>query len=160
MPSMPRRSLVRRMGTVAAMCVSAALSLSAPEAAQAAPVSTAPPVISGALEVGQTLTASAGAWTDASSTITSYAYQWQRCLQEVCTDIDGATSSAYTLTQHDLDEQMEVVVTATDAEGALEDAASEVTYLIGSASGGAYALSEAVTGPGYVTGEDAPSRRL
>jgi Divergent InlB B-repeat domain len=159
MPSMPRRSLIRRAGAVAAVCASSALALSAPEAAWAAPVSTVPPAISGALEVGQTLTASTGTWTDASSTITSYAYQWQRCLQEVCTDIDGATSSTYTLTQSDLDEQMDVVVTATDAEGALEDAASEVTDLIGSAqggSGGLYVLSESVTGPGSVRGETAP----
>ncbi|MGD0452104.1 MAG: hypothetical protein ABSB69_00770 [Solirubrobacteraceae bacterium] len=147
------------MGTVAAVLVCAALALLAPQPAWAEPVSTAPPAISGALEVGQTLTASTGSWTDASSTIASYAYQWQRCLQYTCTDIDGATSSAYTLTQYDLDEQMDVVVTATDAEGALEDAASEVTDLIGSAqggSGGLYALSEAVSGPGSVTGEEAP----
>jgi hypothetical protein len=147
------------VGTVAAVCASVILALLAPQAAWAAPVSTAPPAISGALEVGQTLTASTGTWTDASSTITSYAYQWQRCLQEVCTDIDGATSSTYTLTQSDLDEQMDVVVTATEAEGALEDAASEVTDLIGSAQGGSgdlYGLSEAVSGPGSVTGEDAP----
>jgi hypothetical protein len=159
MPSMPRRSLVRRVCTVAAVFVCGALALLAPQAAWAEPVSTAPPAISGALEVGQTLTASTGTWTDASSPITSYAYQWQRCLQEVCTDIDGATSSIYTLTQSDLDEQMDVVVTATDAEGALEDAASEVTDLIGSAqggSGGLYAISETVSGPGSVTGEDAP----
>jgi hypothetical protein len=159
MPSMPRRSLVRRVGTVAAVCVCGALALLAPQAAWAEPVSIAPPAISGALEVGQTLTASTGTWTDSSSPITSYAYQWQRCLQEVCTDIDGATSATYTLTQSDLDEQMDVVVTATDAEGALEDAASEVTDLIGSAqggSGGLYAISETVSGPGSVTGEDAP----
>jgi hypothetical protein len=159
MPSMPRRSLVRRAGTVAAVCASAALALSAPQAAWAVPVSTAPPTISGELEVGQTLTASTGAWTDASSPIASYAYQWQRCLQYVCTDIDGATFSTYTLTQSDLDEQMDLVVTATDAEGALEDAASEVTDIIGSAqggSGGLYALGEVVSGPGSVTGEAAP----
>jgi len=55
-------------------------------------------------------------------------------------------------------EQMEVVVTATDAEGALEDAASEMTDIIGSASGSGgdlYVLSEAVTGLGSVTGEGA-----
>jgi hypothetical protein len=154
------RSLVRRTGATAALCAaSAALALLAPGSAQAAPVSTAPPAITGALEVGQTLTATEGSWADLTSTITSYAYQWQRCLQYVCTDIDGASSSTYTLTQFDLDEQVDVVVTATDAEGALEDAASEVTDLIGSAQGGSgalYAISEIVSGPGSVTGEDAP----
>ncbi len=154
------RSLVRRTGATAALCAaSAALALLAPGSAQAAPVSTAPPAISGALEVGQTLTASTGTWTDTSSPVTSYAYQWQRCLQELCTDIDGATSSTYTLTQSDLDEQVDVVVTATDAEGALEDAASGMTDLIGPASGSGgdlYPLGEAVTGPGSVSGEAAP----
>jgi Divergent InlB B-repeat domain len=152
------RSLVRRTGATTALCAtSAALALLAPGSAQAAPVATAPPAISGALEVGQTLTVSTGTWTDTLSPVTSYAYQWQRCLQEVCTDIDGATSSAYTLTQPDLDEQMDVVVTATDAEGAFEDVASEVTELIGGAGGGdIYAISETVSGPGSVTGEAAP----
>jgi Divergent InlB B-repeat domain len=153
------RSLVRRMGATTALCVaSAALALLAPGSAQAAPVSTAPPAIGGALEVGQTLTATEGAWTDASSPITSYAYQWQSCMGTTCVDIDGATSSTYTLTQSDLDEQMDVVVTATDAEGTLEDAASEVTFLVGSdgEEGDLYALSEAVTGPGSVTGEVTP----
>ena len=156
MPSMPRRSLVRRVGAVAA-ALCAALALLAPGSAQAAPVSTAPPAISGALEVGQTLTASTGAWTDPTSTITSYAYQWQRCLQYVCTDIDYATSPSYTLTQSDSGEQVDVVVTAYDAAGALEDAVSEQTYIIGSASGGSlYAIGEAVSGPGSVTGETTP----
>ena len=159
MPSMPRRSLVRRAGAVAAaLCAaSAAHALLAPGSAQAAPVSTAPPAISGALEVGQTLTASTGAWTDPTSTITSYAYQWQRCLQYVCTDVDYATSPSYTLTQSDSGEQVDVVVTAYDAAGALEDAVSEQTYIIGSASGGSlYAIGEAVSGPGSVTGETTP----
>ncbi len=52
---------------------------------------------------------------------------------------------------------MDAAVTAYDAAGALEDAVSEQTYIIGSASGGSlYAIGEAVSGPGSVTGETTP----
>jgi hypothetical protein len=122
--------------------------LVAPCAADAEPVNSSAPTITGALEVGQVLTATTGTWTDPTSTIASYSYQWQRCLQYVCTDIDGATSSTYTLIQSDLDEQMDVVVTAHDASGALEDAASGQTFLVGSREEALWALAESLQGTG------------
>jgi hypothetical protein len=124
-----------------------AVALALPSASQAAPESTGQPAVTGTLEVGQVLTATTGSWTDPGSNITSYAYQWQRCLQYTCTDIDGATASTYTLTQSDLDEQMDVVVTATDASGAFEDAVSEQTYLVGSGEA-FWAFSESLSGTG------------
>jgi hypothetical protein len=57
MPSMPRRSLLRRVGATFAASVSA-LVLLIPAAAQADPTNLTPPVITGTLEYGQTLSPS------------------------------------------------------------------------------------------------------
>ena len=54
-------------------------------APSAPPASTSPPVISGSAVDGQTLAASAGAWTNSP---TGYAYQWKRC---------NATGASYAL---------------------------------------------------------------
>ena len=57
------------------------------------PVNTSAPTISGVAQVGQTLTASSGAWSGTAPI--SYSYQWLRCdaTGANCTDIAGATSS-------------------------------------------------------------------
>jgi len=61
----------------------------------AAPVNTAAPTISGSPVVGQTLTASSGSW---SGSLTSYAYQWQRCDSSgaACAAIAGANPGGST----------------------------------------------------------------
>jgi Divergent InlB B-repeat domain len=125
------------------------LLLMAPPAATAEPVSTSPPVISGTLEAGQALTASTGTWTD-TSPIVSYAYQWLRCNVSICTDIDYANANPYTLPWSFGDEQAEVTVTATDAQGESNFAVSEMTYAI--ALGPRYTVSESTVGNGFVTG--------
>jgi hypothetical protein len=140
----------------AASCASGALLLVTPAAAEAVPVSTSPPAISGTLEPGRTLSASAGTWADASSPIVSYAYQWERCVSSIeeaydCTDIDYATASAYELPWRLVGEQAEVAVTATDANGELAVASSEVTNVI-AYDGPRYAVSESAIGDGSVTG--------
>jgi hypothetical protein len=81
-----------------------------------APGSTTPPAVSGLAGVGQTLTATTGAWTN---TPTSYAYRWQRCdgAGGACTAITDATSSSYAVAADDAGATLRVQVTATNASG-------------------------------------------
>jgi hypothetical protein len=97
--------------TNSAASVSATSALSALVAA--APLTnTALPIVSGAAQDGQALTASTGTWTGAP---TAYAYQWQRCDTSgtACTSVAGATSSSYGVTSGDVGSTLRVVVTAT-----------------------------------------------
>ncbi len=115
------------------------------------PINVTPPVISGALEVGATLTASTGTWRDPSAPIVRYEYAWLRCLQYVCTFLEGANSPKLALTPSLDGEEVEVVVIAIDELGEDESAASEQTFLI-TYEGPRYPVSEAVTGSGIVRG--------
>jgi len=128
----------------------ALLLLMAPPAATAEPVSASPPAISGTLESGQALTASTGTWTD-TSPIVGYAYQWLRCKQYDCTNIDYATANPYTLPWSFGGYQAEVTVTATDAQGESGFATSEVTDVI-APGGSRYTVSESAVGNGSLTG--------
>src|SRR6266516_365609 len=114
----------QRMGAVAAAVgalllaafVAVAATGVARGAAQAAPVNTAPPTITGTATVGQTLTANEGTW---SNSPTSFSYQWLRCNGggNSCVAITGATSKTYTLTAADAGHAIRVRVTATNADG-------------------------------------------
>jgi hypothetical protein len=134
------------------------LLLVAPPGADAEPVSTSPPIISGTVEPGQTVSASTGTWTDASP-IVSYEYQWQHCVSSIeeeydCTNIDYATASAYTLPSDFAGVQARVVVVATDEQGEVGIASSEVTDVIGY-NGPSYTVRESTVGDGSVTGSEA-----
>ncbi len=85
--------------------------------APGAPVSLAPPSISGLPGVGSTLAARTGAWRG--SPRRGYSYQWQRCDEhgEGCTNIEGATALTYTVLGTDLGSTLRVVVTATNTLG-------------------------------------------
>ena len=72
------------------------------------------PLLSGTPAVGATLTASPGSWTPTPSAIT---YQWERCTTATCVPIAGANSATYELTAADADSEIEVVVSATNANG-------------------------------------------
>jgi Glycosyl hydrolases family 18 len=79
------------------------------------PVDTAPPTITGIAQVGSSLKASPGSWTGSPA---SYGYQWKDCTSSsTCTNISGATSSSYTLQSSEDGKTVDVVVTATNAEG-------------------------------------------
>lgn len=152
--SLPQRPRRLRGMLLACASGSAALLLVAPSAAFAEPVSTSPPMISGALEPGQTVSATTGTWTDSTSPIVSYAYQWLRCNVSVCTDIDYATANPYALPWSFVGYQAEVTVTATDAQGESGFATSGMTDVIISA-GPTYAVGESVRGAGSLTGFEA-----
>ena len=75
---------------------------SASAVVRAAPVhNTTAPVVNGTLKDGSTLSVSTGSWTG--SPAPSYTYQWQRCEANGTnySNISGATSSSYTLTDAD-----------------------------------------------------------
>jgi hypothetical protein len=82
----------------------------------AAPQSTSPPTIEGKFQVGETLTASNGLW---SNSPTSFTYQWQRCSSSgsSCADIDNAAQKTYKLVSADVDHTVRVLVTAANADG-------------------------------------------
>jgi hypothetical protein len=84
----------------------------------AGPVNTTAPTVTGATQVGATVTADPGTW--AGTTPLTYTYQWQRCTSSdpaTCTDIDGATATTRTLDSSDLDTWQRVTVTAANTSG-------------------------------------------
>jgi hypothetical protein len=85
-------------------------------ASNAAPANTAEPKISGTAQVGQTLNASNGTW---SNSPTSFAYQWRRCNAQGagCANIGGADSQSYLVRNADEGDTIRVRVTAKNADG-------------------------------------------
>ena len=83
---------------------------------QNAPQSTARPTITGDPQVGESLTANDGTWTN---NPTSFAYQWQRCDVDsiVCGSVPGATGKAYGVRTADVGFRLRVQVTARNASG-------------------------------------------
>jgi hypothetical protein len=92
------------------------------------PVNTVPPTVSGTAQVGDTLSASGGTWTEEP---TSIAYQWEDCntLGKACSSILGATASSYQLTSSDTGHTLRVLVTASN-EGGSGSAASEASATV------------------------------
>ena len=83
---------------------------------------TGAPTISGTARVGQALTADTSGISDADGlTNVAYSYQW---LADD-TEIDGATSSSYTLQSSDEGKVVKVLVTFTDDDGGNESLAGE-----------------------------------
>jgi hypothetical protein len=96
------------------------------------PINQAAPKISagaGNPRAGETFTAEAGSWEEASG---GFAYQWYRCSGNVCSPIGGATGSAYTATEADVGHPLRVKVTATATGGETDFAFSN---LAGTVSG-------------------------
>jgi poly(3-hydroxybutyrate) depolymerase len=83
-----------------------------------APVNVSPPVISGDLDVGDTLTVTPGTWVGDGVVKT---YQWRRD----DSDISGATGTTYQLTANDQNAYISCVETATN-EGGSPSASSNV----------------------------------
>jgi hypothetical protein len=100
---------------VAAACIVSAGLLVEPATA-APPANTAPPTITGTPQVGQTLTAANGTWTNSP---TSFTYQWVRCNAggNSCAPVANGTNRTYTLVGADAGRTVRVRVTATNPDG-------------------------------------------
>ena len=89
---------------------------------------TGAPAISGAVQVGETLTADTSGNADEDGlTNVMYSYQW---LSSRDTEIDGATGSTYTLQATDLGKIIKVRVTFTDDAGNEETLTSAATDVV------------------------------
>ncbi len=85
--------------------------------AAARPVALTSPQVTGAAQVGQTLTATAGTWSGSPS---SFAYQWRRCdaAGAACAAAAaGAALPSYVVTPGDVGSTLSLVVTATGPGG-------------------------------------------
>src|SRR6267378_3056143 len=113
---MTRKQNLLALLAAAAVTVLAVAGLS-DAASRAVPVNTGEPKISGIAQEGQTLSASSGSWTSA-STIT-YSYQWRRCNAQGngCANIGGADTSSYLVRTADVGDTLRVRVTAKNADG-------------------------------------------
>lgn len=105
--------------------------------ANGAPTSTKPPVVSGTVQIGSTLTTTTGSWVGA--TPITYSYQWQRCDTQgnACASISGAVESTYTITKSDGGKTLRSKVTGKNSYGK-SSAISEPTAVVpqsGSGSG-------------------------
>jgi hypothetical protein len=123
------RVLVGALAAVAAGVLAGA-------ASAAAPANTTPPSISGTPTVGQTLTASEGAWTNAP---TSFDYQWLRCNGggNSCVDVANGTQKTYTLVEADAGHTMRVRVTATNADGSSSARSAQTAQVVAATSNAA-----------------------
>ena len=100
------------------------------------------PTISGATQVGETLTADPSDITDANGlSSATFTYQWIRVDSGSETDIDGATASTYVLTDDDADKQIRVRATFPDDDGFTQSLTSVTTQVVRLSSGGGMQVS-------------------
>jgi hypothetical protein len=114
------------------------------------PAASAPPVVTGPLNPGGTLTATQGTW---SGDGVAFTYQWERCVPATtgCTPIPGATASTYTLTNGDLASTLRVTVSGRNRLGTATStsaATAVVTGPPGAPAASAPPAIEGVVGPG------------
>lgn len=88
---------------------------SATAVAGAAPDNTVAPVASGTVEVGDTVSATAGTWTGTPTPVLTY--QWQVSDGDGWEDIEGETSSSLDLIADFVGEDVRCAVTGTNAVG-------------------------------------------
>ncbi|HYK95958.1 MAG TPA: LamG-like jellyroll fold domain-containing protein, partial [Candidatus Dormibacteraeota bacterium] len=100
------------------------------------PVPGSPPSISGAPQVGATLTRVAGTWSGTQPI--SLSYQWEQCDTTTgCANIVGATGTSYVVTASDLGKTIRVRETASNSVGS-NFADSAQTATVTQASGAGY----------------------
>jgi hypothetical protein len=133
----------RVVATNAAGTTTATSAATAPVVADP-PAATTAPSVSGTTRDGQTMTANRGTWTGTPTV--GYTYQWRRCdtAGNGCTDIAGETGSAYALTPSDVGGRVRVVVTGTNAGGAVPATSAASTTVV--ADPPANALAPVISG--------------
>jgi hypothetical protein len=111
-----RHGLRTTLALVGVALLAAVAAVGAAAARKDAPRTTSPPTIEGTLQVGETLTAGNGGW---SNNPTSFSYRWQRCNSSGtgCTAINDATSKTYKLTTDDVGHTLLLLVTAANSDG-------------------------------------------
>jgi concanavalin A-like lectin/glucanase superfamily protein len=107
------------------------------------PINTVKPTVSGAAQVGQTLTASPGNW-DGTPTIT-FAYQWEAC-NPGCSAINGATSSTHVVASGELGMTLRVVVTATNGVGSATATSNQTAAVVGASAAPVNSAPPTITG--------------
>jgi hypothetical protein len=117
-----RSSTLGRRFAIAALLAIGASAIGAASAQALPPFNVFPPEISGNAVEGETLTrVDDGSWGRGPD---SFDYQWQRSDGGPYVDIDGATSPSYTLGSADVGKTIRLEVTANNADGASDPAAS------------------------------------
>ncbi len=93
------------------------------------PTLTTAPTISGTTTMGQTLTASDGTWSGASS----YTRFWSRCdaVGASCQPIAGQTASALTLTAADVNSTIRATIVATNSSGSTSTTTAQTSVIAG-----------------------------
>lgn len=126
------RVLVTATDSDGAQYASTATSAPTPVVAARSPSNTTLPTIAGTTQAGDTLTASPGSWTGTPPL--AYGYQWQRCGVSggSCADVGNATSQTYGLSSADVGFTIRVLVTASNAAGAVP-ASSGASALVAAA---------------------------
>lgn len=114
------------------------------------PATSAPPLVSGPLNPGATLTATQGAW---SGDGVAFSYQWERCTDATtgCSPIPGATAPSYTLTNGDLASTLRVTVSGRNRLGAATATSTTTGIVVGPAGSPTVTAApaiEGVVGPG------------
>lgn len=105
------------LATAALVAAAAFAAVGGATTAATAPTPTAAPLISGTLQVGQTLSTTSGSWNG--STPMTFTYQWERCSSSgnSCSDISGETQPTYKLQSADANHTMRSRVTAQNSAG-------------------------------------------
>jgi hypothetical protein len=114
------------------------------------PAASAPPLVTGVLSPGGTLTATSGTW---SGDQVAFTYQWERCTGGTagCSPIAGATSPTYTLTNGDLASTLRVTVSGRNRLGAATSTSATTGVVAGPAGSPGVTVApliEGVVGPG------------
>lgn len=145
-----RTRVVAVLGVVAGVLLGAVVGqpgTSRAAGSNAKPKPKTPPTITGTAEIGITLVATRGTWSNGP---TSFHFQWIRCdaTGAACVPVGAATTKIYTVTTSDQGHTLRVTVTAHNASGsASASSAQTVVVPPGGCPPGTGAIAIASMGP-------------